>query len=102
MSTRDLGHDTTMTTKVPQKGSASALSNLNKKGGAGHASNKMGLGQALAMDSDEEDIVNMDDINEQKHDEPVRSESEGLPQFTYVRRSQRLSTVYRGKSDISL
>ena len=79
MSARDMAPDSNMTTKGAQKGSLAALSNANKKEGAGNASNKMGLGQALAMDSDEEDIVNMDDINEQKHDEPVRSESDGLP-----------------------
>ena len=87
--------------KGAPKGSLAALSNSNKKG-AGAGSNRMGLGLALAMDSDEEDIVNMDDINDQNKNDGAQSEENDLPQFTYVRRSQRLSTVYRGKSEISL
>ena len=58
------------------------------------------LGEALAMDSDEEDIVNMDTIHDQNKGQ-MADDDEEMPQFTYVRRSQRLSTVLRDKSEIS-
>lgn len=52
------------------------------------------------MDSDEEDIVNMDTIHDQNKAQ-MADDDEEMPQFTYVRRSQRLSTVLREKSEIS-
>lgn len=59
-----------------------------------------GLNNALNMDSDEEDIVNMGKEEERKP-APKPRDDEELPQFAFVRRSTRLSNISRNKSDIS-
>lgn len=54
------------------------------------------------LDSDEEGIVNMGDDIDESQKETSKPAEEAAQQFAFVRRSKRLSTLSRNKSDISV